>query len=116
MKESILQNKSKAFALKIIILIEKLQNRNIYVLTNQILRSGTSIGANVAESTYASSTADFVNKLQIAQKEANETKYWLELMYEANYISKEIYEELLSEVMQIIRMLGKSIKTIKIKQ
>ena len=113
MKESVLQKKSRAFALKIIKLTEKLQQNNHYVISNQILRSGTSIGANVSESTYASSTADFINKLSIAQKEANETKYWLELLFGSEYISEEEYEELLQEDMQIIRMIGKSITTLK---
>ena len=113
MKQSILKEKSKSFALKIIALAQNLQNANQYILANQILRSGTSIGANLSESIYASSTADFINKLNIAQKEANETKYWLDLLYGAEYIEKEEYESLLQENMQIIRMIGKSITTLK---
>jgi len=113
MKESILEQKSKKFALNIIKLSQELQNQNQYMLSNQILRSGTSIGANIYESTYAQSKADFISKLQIAQKETNETKYWLELLFESEIISKETFEELKSSLMDILRILGKSIVKLK---
>ena len=111
MKQSILIEKSKSFALKIIVLAQNLQNANQYILANQILRSGTSIGANVSEAYYASSKADFANKLCISQKEAGETKYWLELLYESKLIEKDVYDELMKEIMDLLRILGKSIIT-----
>ena len=114
MEENILHVKSKSFALKIINLVQLLNKNNQFVLANQILRSGTSIGANIAESEYASSKADFANKLQIAQKEAGETKYWLSLLVESEIISLEIYNELTKDVLELIRILAKSIKTSKI--
>ena len=103
--------KSKAFALKIILLVQDLQKQNQYVIANQILKSGTSIGANVSEAYYAASKADFANKLNIAQKEAGETKYWLELLYESKLIEKDTYNILMKEIMDLLRILGKSIIT-----
>lgn len=77
---------SKAFALRVIKLYQFLKNeKQIFVLSKQILRSGTSIGANVRESVNAQSRMDFINKLNIALKEANETEYWLELIHESGY-------------------------------
>lgn len=113
MKENILHLKSKNFALKIIMLAKELNSKNEFILSNQILKSGTSIGANIAESEYASSRADFVSKLQIAQKEAGETKYWLELLYNGGIITLVEYEDLLKDVLELVRILAKSIKTSK---
>ena len=113
MKQSILQEKSKEFALHIISLVQLLQKNNQYIIANQILRSGTSIGANVSEACYAASKVDFANKLNIAQKEASETKYWLELLYGSNLIEKGIYDNLMKEIMDLIRILAKSIITAK---
>ena len=111
MRKNTVEEKSKCFALKIIKLVQDLESRNQYILAKQILRSGTSIGANIAESVYAASKADFVNKLSKAQKEANETKYWLELLYGSNLTTVNTYEELMKDVMNIIRLLAKSIIT-----
>ena len=112
MKENILEIKSREFALKIMELAEKLYEHN-KVIANQILRSGTSIGANIAESIFAASKADFINKLQIAQKEANETKYWLFLLKESNKIDELLYNELLSNLNEIIKINSSSIMTVK---
>lgn len=109
MKENILEEKAKQISLKIIKISKEISNN--YVLANQILKSGTSIGANIAESTFAQSKADFISKLQIAQKEANETKYWLELLFEANIIDKLKNNDLYIEVQEILKILSKSIIT-----
>ena len=83
---------SKAFALRIIRLYNYLkEEKQVYVLSKQILRSGTSIGANIRESVNAQSRMDFINKLNIAPKEANETEYWLELLHESDYLDDKQY-------------------------
>ncbi len=84
MKENIIKNKSFEFALRIIKLYKHLQSEKEYILSKQILRSGTSVGALVRESEHAQSTADFIHKLSIAQKEANESEYWLELLHQSD--------------------------------
>ena len=92
MNETALQRKSKAFAVRIIRLYQYLcEEKHEYVLSKQVLRSGTSIGANVREAKRAQSTPDFYAKLFIALKEAEETEYWLELLVETDYISKEMF-------------------------
>ena len=104
--------KSKAFAIRIIRFVRYLQtDKKDYVLSNQILRSGTSIGANVRESKNAQSTADFVNKLSIALKEADETAYWLELLFESNTIDKTIFNSLYDDNKELIALLTSIIKT-----
>ena len=85
MGDNVILSLSKQFALRIIKLYPVLQERKEYVISKQIYRSGTSIGANLAESVYAQSTADYINKLKIALKEASETKYWIELLFESGY-------------------------------
>ena len=86
---------TKEFALRIIKLHSYLQDeRKEYILSKQILRSGTSIGANVRESIYAQSRADFINKMNIALKESSETEYWLELLHESNYIEEKAFESI----------------------
>lgn len=80
-------------------------------MSNQILRSGTSIGANVAESVYAQSDSDFVNKLSIARKEASETLYWIDLIHEAEYIDEVVYESIKTDCLELLKILTSSIKT-----
>ena len=82
-----------------------MNGKNEYTLSKQILRSGTSIGANIAEAQYAQSDADFLNKLSIALKEASETEYWLELLNETEFISDEQYNSINKDCSEIIRML-----------
>jgi len=114
MAESILRTKSKEFAKSIVILCRDIKaSKKESVLTNQLLRSGTSIGANIHEAQYAQGRKDFSSKLQIAQKECYETEYWLELLYETGYISEEIYKPLQNQCGQIRRMLISSLNTIK---
>ena len=89
-----LREQSMDFAVQIINLVKQLKAQKENIISNQIGRSGTSIGANIREAKYAHGTADFVSKLQIALKEANETGYWLELLCKTNYISGEQYKSL----------------------
>ena len=117
MKESILREKCKVFAIRIIKLYKFLSNdQKEFVISKQILRSGTSIGANFAEAIYGVSEADFLNKLSIAQKEASETIYWLELLFETDYITKKQFESLYTDADELVRLLAASIITIKKKK
>ncbi len=107
-------NKSKLFAIRIINLYKYLTaNKKEFVLSKQILRSGTSIGANIRESQNAQSKADFINKLNIALKEADETQYWLELLSETNYITQRQYESLYTDSIEICKILTSIIKSAK---
>lgn len=116
MSNSPLRDKSKEFAKEIVFLCRDIKtNKRESVLTNQLLRSGTSIGANIHEAQYAQGTKDFISKLEIAQKECFETEYWLELLYETGYISDERYKVLQSDCGIIRRMLISSLTTIKSK-
>ena len=117
MKESILRDKSKAFAIRIIKLYKfLLEEKKEFVISKQILRCGTSIGANFAEAIYGVSEADFMNKLSIAQKEASETIYWLELLYETDFITKEQFDSMLADAYELVRLLAASIITMKKKK
>ncbi len=105
-------NKSKEFALRIIKLYKYLcDNKNEYVISKQILRSGTSIGANARESIRAQSKADFYSKYNIALKEAEETLYWLELLYESGYINNVQFESLNKDCNEIISIFVSITKT-----
>ena len=111
---SIIDRKSKAFALRIIKLYKHLKEVDKeFILSKQILRSGTSIGANARERKNSQSKADFVNKLSIALKEADETQYWLELLYESGIINKDIFCSLNNDLKEIIAIITTSIKTAK---
>ena len=106
---------SKAFALRIIRLYNYLrEEKQVYVLSKQVLRSGTSIGANIRESVNAQSRMDFINKLNIALKEANETEYWLELLHESDYLDDKQFESLYNDCGKIAATLTKIIKTTKL--
>lgn len=112
--DNIIHELSFNFAVRIVKFYQHLtESKNVYVLSKQILRCGTSIGANVRESEHAASTADFVNKLTIALKEADETQYWLELLHETEIINDNEYNSLSNDVKQIIGTLVKIIKTTK---
>ena len=114
MKENILRKKSFDFAVRIVNLFKYLKDdKKEFILSKQILRSGTSVGAMVRESEHAQSKADFINKLSIAQKEINETIYWLELMIETNYIDRTQFESLNSDALELIRLITSSLKTAK---
>jgi four helix bundle protein len=115
MKENIVKIKSFAFAVRIVKLYKFLvAEHQEYVLSKQILRCGTSVGAMVRESEHSESTADFVHKLAIAQKEINETIYWLELLKETNYLSQERFESINSDAVELIKLLTSIIKTTKL--
>ena len=113
MSESKLRDTSLDFAVSIINLVKELKLKKENIISNQIGRSGTSIGANIREAQYAHGKADFVSKLQIALKEANETGYWLELLYKTNYITEEQYKSLDSACTSIRVMLISSVNTVK---
>ena len=113
MRNDELSNQSLDFAVSIINLVKELKVKHESVISNQIGRSGTSIGANIREAQYAHGTADFIAKLQIALKEANETGYWLELLYKTGYITELSYKSLDSACTSIRVMLISSIKTAK---
>ena len=108
--------KAMAFALRIIKLAQFLQKeKQEYILCKQILRSGTAIGALIRESEYAQSSLDFVHKLSIAVKEANETDYWLNLLADSAYISEDAFQSMESDCDELIALLVSSIKTVKSK-
>lgn len=114
MKENAILDKSKAFALRMIKLYRYLcEAEKEYVLSKQVLRSGTSIGANAKEAANAQSKADFYAKMYIAYKEANETEYWLELLHESGYIEKNAFDSIYSDCKEIIKILASITKTQK---
>lgn len=109
-----LRDKSYAFAVKIVKLSQYLiKERKEYVLSKQVLRSGTAIGALIRESEFAASRADFINKLTVSLKEANETEYWLLLLHDTEYLEIDDLITLRNECKELIAMLVKSIKTSK---
>ncbi len=113
-ENNIIVDKSKNFALRIIKLYQYMVSENKeYVLSKQVLRSGTSIGANVREAVRGQSKADFYAKLNISLKEAEETLYWLELLHESGYIKTEHYEDIYKDCKEITRILTAIIKTNK---
>ena len=111
MSDNLILDLSMQFAIDIVNLCESLKGRNS--LTNQLLRSGTSIGANIHEGNYASSKADFIAKFQIALKECYETEYWLKLFVKTNIISEQVYNKLINDSGKIRRVLISSINTAK---
>ena len=114
MADSIMLDKAKDFAVEIINLCKSIkENHREGVMTNQLIRSGTSVGANIHESKYAHSSADFVSKMQIALKECYESEYWLELLYRTKYIDEEQYKTVVNNCGQVRRMLISSINTVK---
>lgn len=114
MAESIMLDKAKDFAVEIVNLCRNIkETKRESVLTNQLLRSGTSIGANIHESKYGHGTADFIAKMQIALKECYESEYWLELLNRTGYIPDEQYKSLKNTCGSIRRMLISSINTTK---
>ena len=113
MRSDQLSTQSMDFAVAIINLVKQLKSRHETVISNQIGRSGTSIGANIREAQYAHGKADFIAKLQIALKEANETGYWLELLYRTEYITESEFKALNSACTSIRVMLISSVSTAK---
>ena len=113
MKENKLADLSMNFSIQIINLVKELKAKHESVISNQIGRSGTSIGANIYEANYAQGKKDFISKLEIALKEASETGYWLELLYKTNYIDEEKYKSLNDQCISIRGMLVASCRTAK---
>jgi four helix bundle protein len=106
-----IKDKSYAFALRIIALCRELTARNEFVLSKQLLKSGTSIGANVSEASAGQSKADFIAKMAIASKEARETEYWLSLIRDSNLLECPLLEPILTESKEISKMLTSIVKT-----
>ncbi len=111
-RENVVKDKSYKFSLRIVNLYKYLvESKKEYVLSKQILRSGTSIGANVEEAIGSQSKKDFINKLCIAHKEARETHYWIRLLRDSNYLENNIAESLLNDCDDILKISGKIIST-----
>ena len=116
MADSVLRTKSKEFAKDIVFLCRKLKQNGVEsVLINQLLRCGTSVGANVHEAQYAQGTRDFISKFEIALKECNESEYWLELLYETNSLTEVDFKDFHNKCIELRRMLVSSVTTLKSK-
>lgn|SRR5690554_504353 len=114
MRRNIVKEKSFAFALDVVEAYKYLTSeRREFVLSKQFLRSGTAIGALIREAEHAESKADFIHKLSISLKEANETEYWVELIYQSKYIDTELYENLGGKIKELNKLLISIIKTSK---
>ena len=114
MADSVLRIKSKEFAKEIVFLCRKLKQNGVEsALINQLLRCGTSVGANIHEAQYAQGTKDFISKLEIALKECNESEYWIDLLYETSSISKTEFDNFRKLCIELRRMLVASVTTLK---
>jgi four helix bundle protein len=114
MKENVIKDKSFAFALRIVKLYKFLcEIKKEYVLSKQLLRSGTAIGALIREAEHAESKADFIHKIAIAQKEANETAYWIELLFRSEYIIENDYQSVKTDVQELNKIIASIIITSK---
>lgn len=114
MKENIVKSKSFGFAVRIVKVYQYLcEQKKEFVLSKQLLRSGTSVGAMVREAEHAESKTDFKHKMAIAQKEINETIYWLELLKETEYLTSEQFESINSDAIEIIKLITSILKTTK---
>lgn len=111
--DNIVVLKSKAFAIRIVRLYQYLsETKREYVMSKQMLKSGTSIGANVKEAIRAQTKADFGSKMNIALKEASEVEYWIELLHETDYISHEEFDSIITDARELIRILTSIVKTV----
>jgi four helix bundle protein len=114
MSDGIVYTKSYGFAIRIVNLYKYLcKEQKEYVLSKQILRSGTAIGALIREAKFAQSKADFINKKSIALKEANETDYWIDLLYDTQYINEKMYQDIKKDIHEIISLLVSIVKSSK---
>jgi four helix bundle protein len=114
MRENVVKKKSFAFAVSVVKLYQYLcEQKKEFVLSKQLLRSGTSVGAMVREAEHAESKADFKHKLGIAQKEINESIYWLELLNETDYLTKEQFEQINNNAVEIIKLITAILKSVK---
>ena len=113
MKDNLIKDKSMAFAIRIVNLYKYLVEKNEFVMSKQILRSGTSVGANISEAVRAESDNDFIHKLSISRKEAQETLYWLELLHQTDFIPTEAYSSICSDCEELSKILTSIILTSK---
>jgi four helix bundle protein len=114
MKENIIKIKSFAFAIRVVKMYQYLtETKKEFVLSKQLLRSGTSVGAMVREAEHTESKADFIHKMEIAQKEINEVIYWLELLNATDYLSKDQFESINTDAVKLFKMITSIIKTTK---
>jgi len=114
MKENILKEKSFLFAVRIVNLFKYLKKQHgEYIISQQLIRSGTSIGAIVREAEHAESIKDFVHKLSIGLKETNESKYWLDLLFATEFITKKMFDSVNTDCEELLKLLTASVKTIK---
>ena len=114
MRENIVKNKSFGFAIRIVKLYQFLcEHQKEYVLSKQLLRSGTSVGAMIREAEHAETKKDFIHKMAIAQKEINETIYWLELLKETRYLNQEQFLSMNTDAAEIIKLITSIIKNTK---
>ena len=111
--QGVLYDKSKQFALCVIALCNELRAKEEYIMPKQILKSGTSIGANYCEAVCAESPQDFIHKVSISIKEANETYYWLDLLHDSKYLDNERYVQMSNQVEELFKMLNASAITVK---
>jgi len=116
-RENPVRDKSFALALRIVKLARQLQDeKREYVISKQVLRSGTAVGALIREAEHAQSKPDFISKMSIALKEANETAYWIELLHQSGYIDEELSDSIWSDTQEVLRLLISIVKTSKRKQ
>ena len=114
MKKNIIKEKSYLFAIRVVNLCRYLQEtKKEYVLSKQLLRSGTAPGALVREAEHAQSRADFIHKMSIGLKEINESEYWINLLYDTDYINKEQYDSILDDAQEILKLMISIVKTSK---
>jgi four helix bundle protein len=114
MKENVIKSKSLDFALRIVKLYQFLvEQKKEYVLSKQLLRSGTSIGANIREAEHAESKHDFVHKLSVSLKEANESEYWIELLYKSGYLDEIQYHSIQTDLRALLKLLISIVKSSK---
>ena len=114
MKNSVIKDKSFAFAVRIIRLYQHIsENKKEFILSKQLVRSGTSIGANINEALQESSKQDFINKMNISLKKAQETEYWLRLLYETSYLTEREFKSIYDDSVEIVKMLTSIVKTSK---
>lgn len=112
--KNVIKSKSFQFSVKIVNLYKQITvEKKEFVMSRQLLKSGTSIGANVREAEQAESKSDFIHKLSISLKEANETEYWLDLLYETSYLDRLEYESIHNDVKELLKILVSIIKTSK---
>ena len=112
MKDNLIALKTHAFARQMVKAYQYIREKKEYNMSDQLVRSGTSVGAMVKEAEFAQSKADFINKMSIALKEANETEYWIEILHKSEYINDEQYDSIIVDCKEIIKLLIASINTL----